>query len=117
VTLDTVVLLQTIPAKGRYRAIIEAFAAGRIVLVVSNEILLECEEILKEKGGITAWEAFRDLLDVLANNEGSLRHVYPTYFWKQILSDRSPGWIRSGPDDTRSEVQSASSRLLSLLLA
>jgi predicted nucleic acid-binding protein len=62
IALDTNALVQSIPTRGRFRPIIEGFDAGRFQLVVSNEILLEYEEVLKAIGGPTAWSAFESLL-------------------------------------------------------
>jgi uncharacterized protein len=51
---------------------------------VSNEILLEYEEILKAIGGPTAWSAFESLLIARA---ALVRRVDPTYFWNAIVHD------------------------------
>lgn len=84
ITLDTNALVQSIPTRGRFRPIIEGFDAGRFLLVVSHEILLEYEEILKAIGGPTAWSAFESLLIARAS---LVRRVDPTYFWKAIVQD------------------------------
>jgi predicted nucleic acid-binding protein len=84
IALDTNVLVQSISTRARFRPIIEGFDAGRFLLVVSNEILLEYEEILKAIGGPTAWSAFEALLIARA---AFVRRVDPTYFWKAIVHD------------------------------
>jgi predicted nucleic acid-binding protein len=84
IALDTNALVQSIPTRGRFRPIIEGFDAGRFLLVVSHEILLEYEEILKAIGGPTAWPAFESLLIARA---AFVRRVDPTYFWKAIVHD------------------------------
>jgi predicted nucleic acid-binding protein len=84
IALDTNALVQSIPTRARFRPIIEGFDAGRFLLVVSNEILLEYEEILKVIGGPTAWSAFESLLIARA---AFIRRVDPTYFWKAIVHD------------------------------
>lgn len=84
IALDTNALVQSIPTRGRFRPIIEGFDAGRFRLVVSSEILLEYEEILKAIGGPTAWSAFESLLIARA---GFVRRVEPTFFWKAIVHD------------------------------
>lgn len=81
IVLDTNALVQSIPRRGRFRPIIEAFDAGRFVLVVSHEILLEYEEILRAIGGPTAWSAFDALLMARAE---CVRRVAPTSFWRAI---------------------------------
>ena len=76
ITLDTNALVQSIPTRGRFRPIIEGFDVGRFDLVVSNEILLEYEEILKEIGGLMAWSSFNSLLMARAPlSSGSIRHT------------------------------------------
>jgi uncharacterized protein len=77
IALDTNVLVQSIPTRALFRPIIEGFDTGRFLLVVSNEILLEYEEILKAIGGPTAWSAFEALLIARA---ALVRRVDPTYF-------------------------------------
>jgi predicted nucleic acid-binding protein len=89
ITLDTNALIQSIPTRGRFRPIIEAFDVGRFLLVVSTEILLEYEEILKAIGGPTTWSAFVALLKARAD---FVRRVDPTYFWNAIVHD---------PDDNK----------------
>lgn len=85
IVLDTNVLVQSIPTRGRYRRMIEAFDAGRFVLVVSNEVLLEYEEVLKAIGGPMAWSFLDSLLKARAP---FVRRVDPTYFWRAIVHDR-----------------------------
>ena len=85
IVLDTNVLIQSIPTKSRFRPIIEALDAGRLLLIVSNEILLEYEEILKAIGGPAAWTAFKALLKI---RNAFVKHVDPTYYWKAIQTDR-----------------------------
>ena len=46
-------------SKSRFRPIIEALEQNLFVLILSNEILLEFEEVLKKLGGARAWPAFR----------------------------------------------------------
>jgi uncharacterized protein len=89
IALDTNTLVQSIPTRGHFRPIIEGFDTGRLLLVVSNEILLEYEEILKAIGSLTAWSAFESLLIARA---AFVRRVDPTYFWRAILPD---------PDDNK----------------
>jgi hypothetical protein len=44
ITLDTNALVQSIPTRGRFRPIIEGFDAGRLLLVVSHEVLVLFED-------------------------------------------------------------------------
>jgi putative PIN family toxin of toxin-antitoxin system len=84
VVLDTTTLLRSIPTKSALQPIIRAFDEGRYVLVVSNEILLEYEEILKKLGGPTAWLRMRDLLD---GHIDDVVKVDPSFFWNAIKLD------------------------------
>lgn len=84
VAIDTNTLVQSIPRRGPFRPIIDAFDDGRFILVVSNEILLEYEEILKAKGGPAAWPVFLELLKL---RETNVRHANPSYFWRAITHD------------------------------
>lgn len=84
VVLDTTTLVSAIPSRNPLRPIIEAFDAGRFVLIVSNDILLEYEEILKRLGGPAAWPALRGLLD--AHPDDVIR-VTPSYHWQAIRHD------------------------------
>jgi hypothetical protein len=97
IALDTTALVQSILMRGRFRPIIEAFDAGRFLLVVSNEILLEYEEILGAIGGPTAWSSF-DL--PLIARAAFIRRIDPTYY-------RSDG-VQEPPDRTaRANAQTA----------
>ena len=89
VVLDTNTLVQAIPSRGRFRPILEGFDAGRFLMVVSHEILLEYEEILRAIGGPSAWTAFESLLE---SRDEHVRRVEPTYFWQAIVHD---------PDDNK----------------
>lgn len=84
ITLDTNALVQSIPTRSRFRPIIEGFDAGRFMLVVSNEILLEYEEILKAICGATAWSSFDSLLTARA---AFVKRVDPTFYWRAIVHD------------------------------
>ncbi len=84
VAIDTNTLVQSIPRRGPFRPIIEAFDEGRFILVVSNDILLEYEEILKRLGGPASWSAFVELLGL---REANVRRIDPSYFWRAITHD------------------------------
>ena len=85
VILDTTTLLRAVPTRSPLRPIIQAFEEGRFLLVVSNDVLLEYEEILNQLGGATAWSSFRDLLDARA---GNTTFVDPSYRWNAIRFDQ-----------------------------
>lgn len=89
IVLDTNALVQSIPSRGRFRPILEGFDAGRFLMVVSHEILLEYEEILRAIGGPSAWPAFEIAAGV---SRGARSSGQPTYFWRAIVHD---------PDDNK----------------
>ena len=51
IVLDTNCLLMSIPRKSPYHKVLEDFLLGKFVLCVSNEVVLEYEEILTQKVG------------------------------------------------------------------
>ena len=85
VVLDTTTLLRSIPTKSDLYPIIKAFDQRRFGLVVSNEILLEYEEILKALGGPIAWLRFRDLMDAHVDE---VTRVDPSFCWNAITRDQ-----------------------------
>jgi putative PIN family toxin of toxin-antitoxin system len=89
VVLDTTTLLRAIPTKSSLRYIIEAFTSDRFIVVVSNDILLEYEEVLRALGGPQAWPAFEEFL---RDHVGNVIRVDPTYHWHAIKRD---------PDDNK----------------
>ena len=52
IVLDTNCLLMSLARRGKYFAVWEGFMQGRYVLCVTNEILMEYEEILTQKLGV-----------------------------------------------------------------
>jgi uncharacterized protein len=89
VALDTTTLVRAIPTRSPSHPIMKAFDQSRFVLVVSNEILLEYEEILSRLGGPRTWTAFRALLDARRDD---VKYVDPSFRWNAIQSD---------PDDNK----------------
>ena len=86
--LDTNVLLVSVSSRSRYHWIFQALLAGDYLLLLSNEILTEYEEILSEKLDVeTARNVVRTLL-LLPNVEW----VTPFYKWNLIQND---------PDDNK----------------
>ena len=84
VVLDTTTLLRAIPTRSPLRYIIEAFTTNRFIVVVSNDILLEYEEVLRALGGPQAWPAFQEFLRV---HVGNVIRVDPTYHWHAVHRD------------------------------
>ena len=89
IVLDTNALLQSIPSKGKFRRILESFDQGRFLLVVSNEILLEYEEVLEDRGGPHAWPLFRAFLEA---HSDQVLLAEPSYRWHAVRRD---------PDDNK----------------
>ena len=87
VVVDTNVILQAIPDRGRYHAIYRAIRGQSIEFIASNEILLEYEEIILARGASGAWVNFRDVLDLLESTSGTVRFVSPSYQWSYIGTD------------------------------
>lgn len=51
IVLDTNCLLMSIPSRSKYHQILTDFLSGKYVLCITNEIILEYEEILTQKMG------------------------------------------------------------------
>ncbi len=81
--LDTNTLLQSLPSRGRFRPIIEGLVKNLFTIILSNEILLEYEEVLKDRGGVRAWPPFRALHEAQPNKI----LVSPAYRWLAIPRD------------------------------
>jgi putative PIN family toxin of toxin-antitoxin system len=92
VVLDTNVILQGLPRRGQFHGIIRALVLQKFEMVVSNEILLEYEEIIRLKGRAGAWEGFWEVLDVLRGYYKTVKFVDPVYRFMAIVSD---------PDDNK----------------
>jgi len=88
VALDTNVLLVSVSSRSKYHWIFQALLAGEFELILSNEILMEYEEILGQKFNVeTARSVVRTLL-LLPN----VRLVDPFYNWNLVPND---------PDDNK----------------
>ena len=88
IVLDSNVLLVAIGKKSRYRPIWDAFIEGQYQLIVSEEILHEYEEILKQRGAPGAAEL---ILEVFIESPDIVySRVY--YSWNAITQD---------PDDNK----------------
>ncbi|MFN7120232.1 MAG: putative toxin-antitoxin system toxin component, PIN family [Saprospiraceae bacterium] len=62
--LDTNILIAIIGKKSPFRWIFDCIVEGKIVLAVSNEILLEYREVLEEKNGTEVAENVTNLITV-----------------------------------------------------
>ena len=69
IVLDTNILIAIIGKKSPFRWIFDCILQGKIVLCVSNEILLEYREVLELKNGAEVAENVTNLITVLPYTE------------------------------------------------
>lgn len=67
IVLDTNCLLQALGAKSKYRPVWQAFLRGDYTLCVSNEIMHEYEEILKQRSSPRASNLFMVVMNYARN--------------------------------------------------
>jgi putative PIN family toxin of toxin-antitoxin system len=67
VVLDTNVLLVSIALRSRYRPIFDALLNGQYILVISNDVLTEYEEILIRKTNVTIASNILEAIGNLSN--------------------------------------------------
>ena len=67
VVLDTNVLLVSIALRSRYRPIFEALLSGQYILVISNDILTEYEEIIIRKTNVKVASNILEAIGNLSN--------------------------------------------------
>jgi putative PIN family toxin of toxin-antitoxin system len=92
VCLDTNVLLQIFGRKQPYHQILRALLEGRLTLAVSNEILLEYEEVTVKLSGAERWREIKALLELLDRLHGNIRQIEPQFRFAVINAD---------PDDNK----------------
>ena len=83
VVIDTNCLLQILGAKGKYHFLFESFLQFGYVLCISNEVLLEYEEILRMKASPLAADLF---MKVIARSRNVIRKD-PYFKWNIITND------------------------------
>ena len=88
IVLDTNCLIAILPSKSQFHNVWKELKKGKIQLCVTNEILNEYEEMLKQK--IPLEIAENTILTIL--NLPKLKHINPWYYWKLIKDD---------PDDNK----------------
>jgi putative PIN family toxin of toxin-antitoxin system len=84
VVIDCNVFVVCLTSRSPYHYIYQSLIAGKFTLVVSQDILLEYEEIIQQKYGVSTASAFISLLKELPN----VIHVAPFYRW--LLIDVDP---------------------------
>lgn len=88
VVIDCNILVVCLTSRSPYHSIYRSLIQGKFNLLVSTDILLEYEEIIQEKYGITTANAFISLLEELPN----VHVITPYYKWLLIDAD---------PDDNK----------------
>lgn len=83
VVIDTNCLLQILGAKSKYHFLFESFLQFGYTMCISNEVLLEYEEILRVKASPLAAELF---LKVIARSRNVIRKD-PYFKWRIIAND------------------------------
>ncbi len=92
VCLDTNVVWRLLGSKGSYLPILRAMMAGELAVAVSNEILLEYEEVLTRKFGPKAWGRFNVILNGMSELYDSVRYTDPHFHFHIVTAD---------PDDNK----------------
>ena len=92
VCLDTSVFLQIFGRKQPYHKILRALLEGRLTLAVSNEILLEYQEVTTTLSGAERWRDVEAFLELLGQLHGNIRQVEPQFRFGVIIQD---------PDDNK----------------
>ena len=87
VCLDTNVFLQIFGRKQPYHQILRSLLDGRLTLAVSNEILLEFQEVTGRLSGTARWREVVALLELLDQLHGNIRKAEPRYHFAVITAD------------------------------
>lgn len=88
VVIDCNVLVMCLTSRSPWHIIYQSLVADKFSLAVTNEIMLEYEEIIQEKYGTKTAGAFISLLKELPN----VHFITPSYRWNLISAD---------PDDNK----------------
>ena|SRR5438876_9909361 len=92
VCLDTNVFLQIFGRRQPHHQILRALLDGRLTLAVSNEILLEYEEVTGKLSGAQRWRDVLAFLELLNQLHGNIRQTEPQFRFAVITAD---------PDDNK----------------
>lgn len=88
IVIDTNCLLAILPSRSPYHSVWTDFLAGKLEICVSNEVLMEYEEVLSEKTS----PYFADAIIQALLNRDNLVKVSPVWRFNLILQD---------PDDNK----------------
>ena len=83
IVIDTNCLLAILPSRSPYHRVWTEFLAGSLEICVSNEVLMEYEEILSEKTS----PSFADSIVQALLNRKNLVRVSPVWRFNLILQD------------------------------
>jgi putative PIN family toxin of toxin-antitoxin system len=83
VVLDTNVLLVSLPRQSKYRLIFEKILDGSLVVIISNDILMEYQEIISLKTSALVAANVTELLINLPN----VRNVNIYFNWSLMTND------------------------------
>ena len=92
VCLDTNVLVRLFGTRPQFAAIKHALLTGGLDLAVSNEVLLEYEEVIVRLSGRDRWRQIEELFEKLAALHGNIVRVAPQFRFQVIAND---------PDDNK----------------
>jgi len=87
VVIDTNAVLPMLGRRHSFAVILDAFIDGEFEWAVSNEILLEYEEVAVERIGRTRFERFAAILDLGGQLHRTLRRVSPSFRFHLITAD------------------------------
>lgn len=88
VIIDCNIFVMCLTSASPYHIIYQSLVNGKFQLVISNEILLEYEEVIQQKYSVATAKSFITLLNELHN----VHYVHPHYQWQLITND---------PDDNK----------------
>lgn len=88
VVLDSNALIQIMGARSKYNVLWRMFMEQRFVLCISNDVLMEYEEMLKQKSSTVATDLFLKMIAIAPNVE------YREPFYQY-------GLIEEDPDDNK----------------
>lgn len=92
VCLDTNVFLQIFGRSQPFHQIFRALLDGRLTLAVSNEVLLEYEEVTVRLSGAERWRDVAAWLELVNQLHGNIRQSEPKFRFAIIIAD---------PDDNK----------------
>lgn len=92
VCIDTNVVLRMFGRNGSCLPIRQALVESRLIWAVTNEIILEYEEVAAREMGVTAAGQLIRFIALLEQTRGNVLHVSPTFRFQIIAAD---------PDDNK----------------